>query len=88
MQKRNEEDIHPSLRLTTRFQRTGRDATEKQWILGRYWFPTEQVMFSQLDVGINIERLVQRKLFNTDDEESTRTSVLDILASVTEWITY
>lgn len=68
MQNRNEEDrnIHPSLRLTTRFQRTGRDATEKQSILGRYWFPTEQVMFSQLDVGINIERLVQRKLFNTD----------------------
>lgn len=54
MQNRKEEDrnIHQCLRLTAHFQRTGHDATEKQWILWRYWFPAERVMFSQLDVAL------------------------------------
>ena len=53
VRSKNEEvrNIHQSLGPTAPFQRTERDAIEKQWILSRCWFPTERVTFSQLDGG-------------------------------------
>lgn len=61
MRNKNEEgrNIHQSLGLTAPFQRTGHDATEKQQILWRYWFPTERVTLLQLDGGIILKRKEQ-----------------------------